>query len=220
MPKGSLKRYLITGLLIWVPIGVTLFVINILLNLMDKTLVLIPEQYRPDALLGFHIPGLGLILAVVLLFVTGVLATNILGRKLVQFWEGLLARIPLVRSVYSGAKQVAETMFSGGGKAFSKAVLIPYPNRESWSLAFVTSTELGEVQAKTGRDVVGVFVPTTPNPTSGFNLMIPREDVIELEMTVDEALRMIISLGVIVPPWPRPKGVPKTASLAPDEPHQ
>jgi uncharacterized membrane protein len=199
------KRYFVAGLLVLVPVGVTLFALRFLVNLMDRSLLLLPERIQPETLLGFKIPGLGILLGLIILLLTGMLAANFFGRKLVEIGERILDRIPVVRSIYSGSKQIAETMFSGKSDAFRRPVLIPYPHENSWALAFVTNTNLGEIQARTGKDVVGVYVPTTPNPTSGFNLMIPREQVIDLEMSVDEALRMIISLGVVVPVWPRPE---------------
>lgn len=193
------RRYLIAGLLLWLPLGVTVLVVRLLVGTMDQTLLLLPERYRPDALLGFHIPGLGLVLAVLVVLITGILVANLFGRRLVGLWERLLSRIPLVRSVYSAVKQLAETMFSGGGQSFRKVLLIEYPRQGLWTLAFQTGTGVGEAQQKTGRDVVNVYVPTTPNPTSGFFLMVPREDVVELDMSVDDGLKMIISMGVVVP---------------------
>ncbi|MEM8984719.1 MAG: DUF502 domain-containing protein, partial [Pseudomonadota bacterium] len=153
-------------------------------------------------------------LTFVVLLVTGILAANFFGRRLLGAWESLLARIPLIRSVYSGAKQVAETFFADSGQAFKKVMLVEYPRKGVWSLAFQTSSDLQEIQARTPKEVVCVFVPTTPNPTSGFIIMVPREDVIELDMEVDQALKMIISLGVVVPPW---QGSPAPASLAPPQ---
>ncbi len=194
-----LRRYLIAGLLIWLPLGVTVLVVRLLVGTMDQTLLLLPERFRPDALLGFHIPGLGLLLAVLVVLTTGILVANLFGRRLVALWERLLARIPLVRSIYMAVKQLAETMFSGGGQSFRKVLLIEYPRKGLWTLAFQTGTGVGEAQRKTGRDVVNVYVPTTPNPTSGFFLMVPREDVVELDMSVDDGLKMIISMGVVVP---------------------
>ncbi|MEA5445994.1 DUF502 domain-containing protein [Gammaproteobacteria bacterium AB-CW1] len=196
-----LRRYFVAGILVLVPVGVTIFALRFLVNLLDRSLTLLPEAIQPEQLLGFAIPGLGIVLSLVVLILTGMLAANFFGRKLVEIGERILDRIPVVRSIYYGSKQIAETMFSGQSDAFRKPVLIPYPHERSWALAFVTNNDLGEIQYRTGIDVVGVYVPTTPNPTSGFNLMIPREDVIELDMTVDEALRMIISLGVVVPVW-------------------
>lgn len=194
-----LRRYLIAGLLLWLPLGVTILVIRLLIGTMDQTLLLLPERLRPDALFGFHIPGLGLVLAVSVVLLTGMLVANLFGRRLLTLWERLLSRIPLVRSIYMAVKQLAETMFSGGGQSFRKVLLIEYPRRGLWTLAFQTGTGAGEAQQKTGREVVNVYVPTTPNPTSGFFLMVPREDVVELDMSVDDGLKMIISMGVVVP---------------------
>lgn len=198
----NLRSYLIAGLLVWLPLGVTMLVVKLLVGTMDQTLLLLPERYRPDALLGFHIPGLGVVLTVLVVLVTGMLVANLFGRQLVAAWERLLSRIPLVRSVYSAVKQLAETMFSSGGQSFRKVLLIEYPRKGLWTLAFQTGTGVGEAQQKTGREVVNVYVPTTPNPTSGFFLMVPRDDVVELEMSVDDGLKMIISMGVVVPPLP------------------
>ena len=205
---AKLRRYLAAGLLVWVPLYVTLFVLRLLINLMDQSLLLVPSAFRPENVLGFEIPGLGVILTFVLLATTGFLAANILGRRLLALWESLLARIPLVSWVYSGVKKVAETLLSPKSDAFRKVLLMEYPRKGVWSLCFQTSNDLGEVQARTGQEVVCVFVPTTPNPTSGFIILAPKEDVVELNMTVDEALRMIISLGVVVPEWRRRELVP------------
>lgn len=199
-----MRRYLIAGLLIWLPLGVTVLVIKVLVDLMDRTLLLLPPGWRPDALLGFSIPGLGVLLTFIVLLLTGVLVANFFGRRLLAFWESILARIPLIRSIYSGAKQVAETFFAESGQAFKKVLLVEYPRKGVWSLAFQTSSELEEIQRKTSKNVVCVFVPTTPNPTSGFIIMAPVDEVIELDMTVDDALKMVISLGVLVPPLAAP----------------
>ncbi|HZW60417.1 MAG TPA: DUF502 domain-containing protein, partial [Woeseiaceae bacterium] len=161
----------------------------------------LPDRYQPEALLGFAIPGLGLVLTLLLVLVTGVLAANIVGRSMVGVWESVLHRIPFVRTVYSAAKNFAEVVFSDSNQSFKKVLMIEYPRKGLYSLAFQTATSLGEVQGRTGEDVVCTFVPTTPNPTSGFIIMVPRKDVIELDMAVDEALKMIISLGVVVPTW-------------------
>ncbi len=214
-PVKALRRYLVAGLLLWVPLGITFLVVRFLVRLMDQTLLLIPIQYRPDEMLGIHIPGLGILLAFIVLLVTGMLAANLLGRRLLAIWEGILDRIPFVRTIYSGAKNFAETVLSGQGKAFNKVLLVQYPRKDVWSLAFKTSEYLGEVQAKTGKDVVCVFVPTTPNPTSGFIIMVPRDEVIELDMEVDQALKMIISLGVVVPRWNNPEQAQDLASKLP-----
>lgn len=197
-----LRRYLIAGILLWVPIGVTFFLLSILSELVDKTLAPIPPQYQPDALIGVDIPGLwGLLLTFLILLVTGVFAANFVGRSLVHWWESVLERIPVVRSIYSAAKNFAEVVFSDSSQSFKKVLLIEYPRKGVYSLAFQTSTQLGEIQGRTGEDVLCTFVPTTPNPTSGVIIMVPRKDVIELDMDVDEALKMIISLGVVVPVW-------------------
>ena len=201
IPLSTLRRYLIAGLLVWLPLSVTLLVIKLLVDLMDNTLLLLPEAYRPDTLLGFHLPGLGVVLSIAILFVTGIVAANFFGRRLVEVWERLLARIPLVRSIYSGTKQVSETLFAPGGQSFRKVLLIEYPRRGLWTVAFQTGVTAGEAQAKTADEVINVYMPTTPNPTSGFFLMVPKRDVIELDMSVDEGLKMIISMGVFVPAW-------------------
>jgi uncharacterized membrane protein len=200
----SLRRYLIAGLLIWVPLGVTLLVLMWLVDVMDRTLLLLPHQYQPETLLGMRIPGLGIVLTVVVLLVTGVVAANLFGRQLVAAWEALLSRIPLVRSIYMGVKQLMEMLFSPGGQSFRKVLLIEYPRAGLWTLAFQTGVTVGEAQYKTGCDVVNVYVPTTPNPTSGFFIMVPQRDVVELNMSVDDGLKMLISMGAIVPPWQAP----------------
>jgi uncharacterized membrane protein len=183
---------------------------------MDKTLAVLPRQYQPDELLGFHIPGLGVILTFLVLFITGMLAANFVGRYVVGGWESLMDRIPIVRSVYSAAKNFAEIVFSDSSESFKKVLLIEYPRKGLYSLAFQTSSELGEVQGRTGEDIVCCFVPTTPNPTSGIVIMVPRKDITVLDMDVDEALKMIISLGVVVPTWRKEQ----TAELPFDIPEQ
>ena len=197
----NLRKYLITGLLVWLPIVVTLLLFRFLITLMDQTLILLPSSIRPESLIGFTLPGLGLILTVLVLLVTGIFAANIVGRSMVNFGEKIFKRIPVVRSVYTASKNFAEIVFSDTGQSFKKVLLIQYPRKGLYSLAFQTSTSLGEVQKRTGSDVVCTFVPTTPNPTSGFIIIVPKEDVIELDMEVDEAFKMIVSLGVVVPTW-------------------
>ena len=195
------RRYMVAGILVWLPIGVTVFLLRILIGVMDRTLLLLPVQYRPESLFGFSIPGLGFLLTIVVLLVTGVLAANIVGRSMVKLWETMLDRIPIVRSIYSGAKNFAEIIFSDSSHSFKRVQLIEYPRKRLNSLAFQTSSELGEVQGRTGEDVVCSFVPTTPNPTSGFIIIVPKKDILVLDMDVDEALKMVISLGVVVPTW-------------------
>ena len=195
---GTLRRYLMAGLLVWVPLGVTLLIVAFLVDLMDQTLLLLPEVIQPENLLGFRIPGLGLVLTAIVVLVTGMVVTNLFGKQLFTIGERILQRIPLVRSIYASVKQVAESMFSSG-KSFRKVVLVEYPRQGMWSLAFQTGTGASEISSKTGQEIVNIFIHTTPNPTSGFFLMVPRDDVIELDMSVDQGLKMLLSVGVVVP---------------------
>lgn len=196
-----IRRYLVAGILVWVPLGVTSALVYVAVRFTDKTLVLIPKQYQPETVLGFNIPGLGVILAFIVLLVTGVLAANFVGRAFVSGWESLMERIPVVRAVYSAAKKFSEIVFSDSSQSFKKVLLIEYPRKGLYSLAFQTATDLGEIQERTGEEVVCCFVPTTPNPTSGLIIIVPTKDIIVLDMDVDEALKMVISLGVVVPTW-------------------
>lgn len=202
-----LRTYIVTGLLVWVPLGVTVFLVKLMVDFVDRTLLLLPVDYRPDTLLGVHIPGLGIVLTLVVLLITGVLAANFLGRKLVNAWESLLQRIPLVRTVYSAAKSFAEVVLMNNTESFKEVLLIEYPRKGLYSLCFQTSTSLGEVQARTGEEVICVFVPTTPNPTSGVMIIVPKKDVIVLDMQVEAAVKMVVSLGVVVPQWSGQAGV-------------
>jgi len=205
----SIRRYLVAGILVWVPLAVTYLLIKFAVGIMDQTLRWIPRDYQPGILLQqllgteqpVHIPGLGVILTIAVLLLTGVLAANFVGRAFVGGWESLLERIPVVRSIYSAAKNFAEIVFSDSSESFKNVLLIEYPRIGLYSLAFQTSTELGEVQGRTGGEVVCCFVPTTPNPTSGYIIIVPKKDITVLDMEVDEALKMIISLGVVVPRW-------------------
>jgi uncharacterized membrane protein len=194
-----LKKYLITGLLIWIPLAITIWVLNLIVSTMDQSLQLLPPQYQPQVLLGYQILGLGALLTVVVVFVTGVLASNILGQRLLLFWENLLGRIPVVKTIYTGVKQVSDTLFAPGGKAFRKALLVQYPREGSWTIAFLTGQPGGDVANHLRGEYLSVYVPTTPNPTSGFFLMMPKSDVIELDMSVDEALKYVISMGLVTP---------------------
>ncbi|KAF1042633.1 MAG: hypothetical protein GAK35_02604 [Herbaspirillum frisingense] len=194
-----MRKYFITGLLILVPLAITLWVLNLIISTMDQSLLLLPPSWRPEALLGFYIPGLGTILTLLIIFLTGLAARNFIGRQIVSLWEGLLTRIPVVKSIYSSVKQVSDTLFSSSGNAFRKAVLIQYPRQGSWTIAFLTGTPGGEVKNHLQGDYISVYVPTTPNPTSGFFLMLPRAESIELDMSVDEALKYIVSMGVVAP---------------------
>jgi uncharacterized membrane protein len=199
----QLRRYLVAGLLVWIPLGVTIFIGRFFIGLMDRSLRFVPEAYRPEEWLGFAIPGLGLILTLLVVLITGLLAANFVGRSMVGYWESLLERIPVVRSIYSAAKKFAEIVFSDSSQSFKKVLLIEYPRKGIYSLAFQTATDLGEVQSRTGEAVVCTFVPTTPNPTSGYIIILPKKDIIELDMEIDEAFKMIVSLGVVVPSWQR-----------------
>ena len=192
---------MLAGLLLWLPVGVTVVILRFLVDLMDRTLLLLPEGWRPEALLGFRIPGLGLLLALLVLFVTGLVLTNLVGRQLVRWWESLLRRIPIVRSIYSGAKIFTETVFSDKGKAFKSVLLVEYPRKGIWTLGFQSGDQVAEAAHRSGQGLVCVFVPTTPNPTSGFIIMVPNEDVIPLDMTIDEAMKLIFTLGVVAPDW-------------------
>ena len=194
-----MKRYFITGLLIWVPLGMTVWVLKFLIDTMDQSLLLLPENLQPENLLGMNIPGIGTVLTLFVVFFTGVLTTNIIGQKLVSFWEGVLWRIPVVKSIYYGIKQVSDTLFSSQGEAFRKALLVQYPREGSWTIAFMTGQPGGDVVNHLKGEYISVYVPTTPNPTSGFFLMMLKSDVIELDMSVDVALKYIISMGVVSP---------------------
>jgi uncharacterized membrane protein len=211
----TLRRHLVAGLILWIPLLVTFLIVRFLIRFVDRTLLLLPPSWRPEALLGFNIPGLGLILAVGILLLTGVLAKNFIGQRLLNLGDRIVTRIPLVSSIYSGAKQVAETLFADSSTAFKRVLLVEYPRRGVWSMCFQTSESVGEIQHRTTETVVCVFVPTTPNPTSGFLLFVPRDELVPLDMRVDEGLRMIISLGVAVPCWDSPEAA--KASLAPPE---
>lgn len=201
-----LRNYFIAGLLVWLPILITLLVIRFIVDILDRTLSLLPAAYRPDQLLGFHIPGLGVILSVVVVLSTGVLATNFIGHHLVRAWEAVLARIPLVRNIYQAVKQVLTTLFSSGSQSFRKVLLVKFPHGESWTLAFQTGGNNQHIDEQVGKDLITVFVPATPNPTAGFLLLVAKEDTYELKMSIDEALKMILSLGVVQP----------TANINPD----
>ena len=207
---ATLRRYLIAGLLVWIPLAITLWVLALVVELMDQSLLIVPARFRSDALLGFHLPGLGAILTLLILLATGAIAANFFGRRLLAFWESMLGRIPIVRSIYGGVKQISDTLFSPDGKAFRRAVLVRYPHAGTWTVALVTGTPQHEVTDHLGHEQVSVFVPTTPNITAGFFLIVPRPDTIELQMSVDQALKYIISMGVAEPPRPgsRPESPP------------
>ena len=183
----------------WVPLAITLWVLHLLVSTMDQTLLLLPEEFQTERWLGIHVPGMGVVMTVAVLLVTGLVATNFLGQRLLLFWEGVLNRIPVVKSIYNSVKQVSDTLFTSGGHAFRKALLVQYPREGSWTIAFLTGEPGGDVINHLHGEHWSVYVPTTPNPTSGFFLMMPKADVIELDMSVDAALKYIISMGVVAP---------------------
>lgn len=197
-----MKRYFITGLLVLVPLFITLWVLTTLISLMDQSLLLLPSAWRPEAQFGRSIPGIGALLTLVIIFTTGLIATNFFGRQLINLWENLLGRVPVVKSIYNSVKQVSDTLFSDSGNAFRKALLVQFPREGSWTIAFLTGQPGGDVSNHLRGDFVSVYVPTTPNPTGGYFLMMPKADVIELDMSVDEALKYIISMGVVTPGLP------------------
>ncbi|MCL2875757.1 MAG: DUF502 domain-containing protein [Betaproteobacteria bacterium] len=201
-----MKKYFITGLLIWIPLSVTFAVLAWIINTLDGWIMpWLPLHLQPQTILGFDIPGLGVLLFAFILFATGVIGANVLGQRVVRSWESLLARIPVVKSLYSSIKQVSDTLFSDNGKAFRKALLVQYPRKGIWTIAFLTGIPNDDISQQLSGDYISVYVPTTPNPTSGFFLMLPSEDVIELDMSVDEALKYIISMGVVAPPSRTPE---------------
>ncbi len=194
-----MRKYLVTGLLIWVPLAITLWVLDLIVTTMDRTLLLLPVHWHPHALFGRDIPGLGVVLTVLVVALTGLLARNFIGERLVAYWEALLGRIPIVRSIYSSVKQVSDTILSPNGQAFRRALLVQYPRPNVWTIAFQTGAPADEVRRRVGVEMVSVYVPTTPNPTSGFFLMVPRTETIDLGMSVDEALKYVVSMGVVAP---------------------
>ncbi len=196
---ARLRRYFIAGLLVWVPLWITVLAIDFLVDLLDKSLSLLPAEYQPEALFGVNIPGLGVLFVLAVLLVTGILVTNFLGHRLVRLWEAIVGRIPLVRTIYLGVKQVLHTILSPGGQSFRKVLLVQYPRQGLWSIAFQTGAGNVECCEKSGKTLITIFVPTTPNPTSGFLIMVPEEDAVELDMSIDAALKMVISLGVVQP---------------------
>lgn len=199
-----LRTYFISGLLVWLPIVVTLVVFNFLVDLLSRSLFLLPPSYQPDVLLGFHVPGIGVLLTLGVILLTGIFAANFIGRKLLELSDSLMGRIPLVRTVYMGVKQVVQTLFTPGGQSFRKVLLVEFPGPGIWSIAFQTGEVSPEVAGAFKEPMISYFVPTTPNPTSGFLMMAPRSKVIDLDMSVDQALKVVISLGVVKPGAPMP----------------
>lgn len=192
-----MKKYLLTGLLVWIPIGITLWVLDLTITTMDRTLLLLPAKWQPDKLLGLgmHIPGLGVILTIAVVLVTGLLARNVFGQRVLEFWDGLLRHIPFVNAIYHSVKQVSDTLLSGNSRAFRKVLLVHYPHPEAWSLAFLTSMP-AEIEQVLEEEYVGVFIPTTPSPVNGFYFYVRKEDTIELDISVDTAFKALVSMGV------------------------
>ena len=198
----SLKKYFITGLLIWIPLAITVWVLTAIIGTMDQSLRLLPEGIHPINLLGFNIPGTGALLTLLVILLTGVVTANIIGQRLVRFWEGLLARIPIVKSIYYSVKQVSDTLFSGNGEAFRKVLLVRYPHPQAWSVAFQTGTPAARIREVLPEEHVSVFIPTAPSPVNGFFFFVKKSETIELDISIDDALKYIVSMGV-VPPQPR-----------------
>jgi uncharacterized membrane protein len=194
-----MKKYFITGLLVLVPLFITVWVITSLIGMMDQSLLLLPLEWRPKNVIGFELPGIGALLTLLIIFVTGLIATNIFGQQIILWWELLLSRVPVVKSIYASVKQVSDTLFSDSGNAFRQAVLIQFPHQGAWTIAFITGQPSGDVANHLQGDFVSVYVPTTPNPTGGYFIMLPKETVTYLDMSVDEALKYIISMGVVAP---------------------
>lgn len=213
-PARKVRNYMIGGLLIWIPIMITVWVVRFLSGILDSSLVLLPPSWRPEAVFGTYVPGVGIVLSLVLLFVTGVLVKNLFGGQMVAGLESLVRRIPVVGSVYGGAKTFSETVLTDKGRSFKQVVMVEFPRKGIYSIGFITSHELEEAQAKTEQVVTCVFVPTTPNPTTGFIVLVPRDEVVIMDMTVDEAFKMLLTLGVVVPTW---KNKPVDGRLAPPQ---
>jgi uncharacterized membrane protein len=213
-PARKVRNYLIGGLLIWIPIMITVWVVRFLSGILDSSLLLLPPSWRPEAVFGTYVPGVGIVLSLVLLFVTGVVVKNLFGGQIVAGLESLVRRIPVVGSVYGGAKTFSETVLTDKGKSFKQVVMVEFPRKGVFSIGFITSHELEEAQAKTAQEVTCVFVPTTPNPTTGFLVLVPKDEVVNMDMTVDEAFKMLLTLGVVVPTW---KNKPADGRLAPPQ---
>jgi uncharacterized membrane protein len=212
----AVRRYLLAGILVWIPLGITIWVLKLLVDLLDQSLLLLPAQWRTEAWLGIHVPGQGVILVFLIVFVTGVVAANFFGRQLIAYGDSVLNRIPIVRSIYGGVKQISDTLFSADGKAFRRVVLVRYPHAGAWTVALVTGSPRNEVTDHLGFDQISVFVPTTPNITAGFFLIVPKSETIELEMSVDDALKYIISMGVAEPNRSRPRPGSNRSGNEPD----
>ena len=199
-----MKKYLITGLLIWIPLVITLWVLKLIVDSLDQVLLLLPREFQTENWLGVHVPGMGVVMTLAIVLVTGLFATNLIGARLVRFWHEILHRIPVVSSIYSSVKGISDTLFSSDGQAFRKALLVQWPHQGMWTIAFLTGKPGGDLLNHLEGDNLSVYVPTTPNPTGGYFVIVARKDVIELDISVDEALKYVISMGV-VPPNGRPR---------------
>lgn len=202
----ALKKYFITGLLIWVPLAITVWVLTAIIRAMDQSLLLLPQSLQPERVFGLYVPGVGTLLTLLVIFLTGLVTANIVGQRLLRFWEGVLARIPVVKSIYYSVKQVSDTLFSGSGEAFRKVLLVRYPHPEAWAVAFQTGNPAWDIADMLPDEYVGIFIPTAPSPVNGFFFFVKRKDVIELDMSVDDALKYIVSMGVVTPPMKNPLG--------------
>jgi uncharacterized membrane protein len=213
-PLRTFRNYLIGGLLIWIPIMVTVWVVRFVARILDQSLILLPRAWRPETLVGSYVPGVGVILSLLLLFLTGVLVKNLFGGRIVAWLESQVRRIPGIGPIYGGAKSFSETVFTDTGRSFKQVVMVEFPRKGIFSIGFITSHDLEEVQAKTAQEVTCVFVPTTPNPTTGFIVLVPKDEVVMMDMTVDEAFKMLLTLGVVVPTW---RNKPTDGRLAPQQ---
>ena len=194
-----MKKYFITGLLIWIPLVITIWVLKLVVDVLDQSLLLLPDRLHTENWLGFHLPGLGAILTLLIVLFTGIFATNFFGAQLLRMWNAVVNRIPVVNSIYSSVKQISDTLFSSSGQAFRKALLVQWPHQGMWTIGFLTGAPGGDVLNHIPPDCLSVYVPTTPNPTGGYFVIVQRKDVVELDMTVDEALKYIFSMGVVPP---------------------
>lgn len=206
------KRYLMTGLLVWVPLALTLWILDFVITFMDPIILRLPPALRPEQWLGFRVPGAGLVLAAVIVFLTGMLAANIIGQRFVVWWESLLGRIPIVSSIYRSVKQVSDTLLAQNGHSFRRAVLVEFPQRGQWAVGFVVGSAGSRISKRLEPQSLTVYVPTAPNPTSGYTLILPSSEVHDVDMSVDEALKFVISMGVVVPSQPAaPRSLPSAA---------
>jgi len=213
-PAKAFRNYLIGGLLVWIPIMITVWVVRFLSRILDNSLVLLPPPWRPEAVFGTYVPGLGIVLSLLLLFLTGVLVKNLFGGRIVAGLESLVQRVPVIGPVYAGAKTFSETVLTDKGTSFKQVLIVEFPRKGAWSVGFLTAENLEEVRARTGEDMISVFVPTTPNPTTGFIIVVNRSEVVFLDMSVEEAFKMILTLGVVAPKW---KKRPADGRLAPPQ---